>query len=79
MPWLADPSGDLTQICSYHACWACEVEAADVVNLTSAETPEGRDIAIAVVDGNVILNDTVRVTATDIMASNGVSTLSMAC
>ena len=48
------------------------VEAADVVNLTSAETLQGSDISIAVVDGSVILNDTVRVTVTDIMASNGI-------
>ncbi|MCO5181717.1 MAG: fasciclin domain-containing protein [Anaerolineae bacterium] len=68
---LADPSGDLTQILLYHVL-GMRVEAADVVNLTSAETLQGSDISIAVVDGNVILNDTVRVTATDIMASNGI-------
>ena len=68
---LVDPSGYLTQLLLYHVL-GMRVEAADVVNLTSAETLQGSDISIAVVDGNVILNDTVRVTATDIMASNGI-------
>ena len=35
--------------------------ASDVVNLTSATTVEGSDIAISVKDGEVYLNDTVKV------------------
>ncbi len=68
---LADPSGDLTQILLYHVL-GTRAEAADVVNLTSATTLQGSEISIAVVDGGVVLNDAVRVTTTDIMATNGV-------
>jgi uncharacterized surface protein with fasciclin (FAS1) repeats len=48
------------------------VKAAEVVNLTSADSAEGSPIAIVVKDGTVYLNDTAQVTATDIVASNGV-------
>jgi transforming growth factor-beta-induced protein len=68
---LADPSGQLTDILLYHVV-AGSVMAADVVGLDSAPTVFGEDIAITVVDGSVFLNETVRVTATDIEASNGV-------
>ncbi len=43
-----------------------------VVELDSAETLQGGEIAIEVVDGDVVLNDSVRVTQTDIQTSNGV-------
>jgi len=46
--------------------------ASDVVNLDSAPTLQGADISIQVMDGKVMLNDTVTVVATDIEASNGV-------
>ena len=68
---LADPSGNLTQILLYHVL-GVRAGAADVVNLTSAETLQGSEISIAVVDDGVVLNDVVRVITTDIMASNGV-------
>ena len=68
---LADPSGQLTDILLYHVV-AGSVMAADVVGLDSAPTVFGEDIAITVMDGSVFLNETVRVTATDIEASNGV-------
>jgi transforming growth factor-beta-induced protein len=48
-----------------------KVKAADVVNLTSAKTAQGAEVKIAVVEGNVKVND-ANVTAVDVMASNGV-------
>lgn len=68
---LADPSGQLTDILLYHVV-AGEVPAADVVNLTSATTVGGADISISVQNGEVVLNDSVRVVMTDVEASNGV-------
>ena len=68
---LADPTGDLTQILLYHVVDGAAM-AADVVNLDSVTTLQGDPIAIEVVDGGVVLNDTVKVTTTDIAASNGV-------
>jgi uncharacterized surface protein with fasciclin (FAS1) repeats len=67
---LADPEG-LKQGPLYHVVSGA-VTADQVVNLTSADSVEGSPIAIAVKDGKVYLNDTAQVTATDVMASNGV-------
>lgn len=68
---LADPQGQLSQILLYHVVGS-RAAAADVVNLSSVDTVQGSPISIEVVDGGVVLNDSVRVTQTDIMASNGV-------
>lgn len=70
----ADLLGDtelLTSILTYHVV-SGTVLAADVVELDSATTLEGSDIDIAVVDGGVVLNGSVNVTATDLEACNGV-------
>jgi hypothetical protein len=40
--------------------------------MSSATTLEGSDVAIAVMNGNVMLNTDSTVIATDIMASNGI-------
>ena len=61
----------LTTVLTYHVVEG-EVLAETVVTLDSATTLQGSDISIAVVDGGVVLNDSVNVVATDIMASNGV-------
>ena len=61
----------LTDILLYHVV-AGEVLAADVVGLDSATTVQGSDVAITVDGGNVFLNGTAQVIATDIAASNGV-------
>jgi transforming growth factor-beta-induced protein len=61
----------LTDILLYHVVDGA-VGSDVVVGLNSATTLEGKDITIAVVDGSVILNGTVKVIATDIEASNGV-------
>jgi transforming growth factor-beta-induced protein len=60
----------LTAILTYHVVPG-RVAAADVVNLTSATTVQGEDIAIKVDGGNVMINDATVVTP-DVMASNGI-------
>ena len=64
-------SPDLGSILTYHVI-ADKVTAADVVKLDKATTVNGKDITIEVKDGNVILNGSIKVIITDIMASNGV-------
>lgn len=66
---LASP--DLEGILLYHVVSGA-VPASDVVGMTSSTTVQGSDVGIAVVAGNVMLNDTVTVVATDINASNGI-------
>jgi transforming growth factor-beta-induced protein len=64
----------LNQVLLYHVV-SGSVLAADVVGLDGQSVPtllEGESIAISVVDGGVVLNDSVNVVTTDILASNGV-------
>jgi transforming growth factor-beta-induced protein len=68
---LEDPSGALTDILLYHVIDGI-FKAEDVIGLDAAPTLFGDDITISVVDGQVFLNDTVKVIITDIVASNGV-------
>lgn len=74
---LADPSGDLTSILTYHVVPG-KVMAADVVTLDGekVETVNGEELTVNVDGSAVSLTDaqgnTVNVTATDIEASNGV-------
>ncbi|MCC5825910.1 fasciclin domain-containing protein [Alkalimonas sp.] len=60
----------LTSVLTYHVV-AGKVMAADVVNLTSATTVQGQDLAIEVKYGKVYVNG-AEVIATDIETSNGV-------
>lgn len=60
----------LQAILKYHVV-AGKVLAADVVKLTKATTVEGRDVTISTSGGTVKVNDAT-VTATDVLASNGV-------
>ncbi|MGB5258025.1 MAG: fasciclin domain-containing protein [Woeseiaceae bacterium] len=60
----------LTAILTYHVV-AGKVMAEDVVQLTAATTVNGSDVAIAVQDGSVRI-DNATVIKTDIAASNGV-------
>jgi len=60
----------LVAILTYHVVPG-NVQAADVVKLTSATTVNGSDVNINVSEGVVFVNDS-RVVATDIEASNGV-------
>lgn len=63
----------LTTVLMYHVVSGA-VPAADVIGLDgqSAITLQGEDISIAIVDGGVVLNDSVNVITTDIYATNGV-------
>jgi transforming growth factor-beta-induced protein len=61
----------LTDILLYHVV-AGKAMAADVVELTSVTTLDGKDVSIMVEDGAVFLNETVQVIITDIEAANGV-------
>ncbi len=62
----------LTSVLTYHVL-AGEVDAATAISLDgqSAETVNGAEIAISVVDGNVMINDAT-VIAADVEASNGI-------
>ena len=60
----------LQNILTYHVV-AGKVMSSDVVNLNSAKSLQGSDIAIKTVHGAVMVND-ARVTQADIEASNGV-------
>ena len=61
----------LKSILLYHVV-SGKVLAADVVNLTSADTVSGEAVTIKIEDGKVYLNGTVEVIITDVEASNGV-------
>ena len=67
---LPENKAKLASILKYHVV-AGEVLAADVVNLSSADTVEGQSVQISATDAGVKVND-ANVTATDVMASNGV-------
>ena len=60
----------LVAILTYHVV-AGKVTAAEVVKLKTAKTVNGKDVTITVGKNGVMVND-AKVTATDIMASNGV-------
>jgi len=69
---LANP--ELANILLYHVV-SGEFLAADVIGIAPADVPTLYDentIAIAVVDGNVVINDVATVVTADVMASNGV-------
>lgn len=74
---LADPSGDLTSILTYHVLPA-KVLATDVVQLDGEKvaTVNGAELTVGVTDDGVTLTDaagnTVNVVTTDVEASNGV-------
>ena len=68
---LEDPEGALKDILLYHVL-SQAVPAADVVNFEAAETTQGENVSIAVVDGEVVLNDSAKVVIPDIEASNGI-------
>jgi uncharacterized surface protein with fasciclin (FAS1) repeats len=67
---LPENKAKLAAILKYHVV-AGEVLAADVVNLSSADTVEGQSVQISTSDSGVMVND-ANVIATDVMASNGV-------
>ena len=68
---LADPKGLLTQVLLYHVV-SGDVGSEIVLTLNSATTVGGEKVNIKFFNGSVYLNDNVKVTITDIIASNGV-------
>ncbi len=70
VPALLNDIPALTDILLYHVVPG-KVMAADVVNLSSADTVLGESVSIRVEDGNVYVND-AQVVITDVEASNGV-------
>jgi len=67
---LPENKDKLVEILTYHVV-AGKVTSAEVVTLETAQTANGSDVAIRVVDETVFINDS-RVAAVDIQASNGV-------
>lgn len=67
---LPENKAKLVAILTYHVVQG-EVMAADVVKLSSADTVEGQRLSISVDDAGVHVDD-ANVTATDVIASNGV-------
>ena len=70
---LKDDPARLKKVLLYHVVKG-DVRAAQVVKLDgkSARTLEGQRVSIDVRGGGVFLNNTVRVTKTDVIATNGV-------
>jgi uncharacterized surface protein with fasciclin (FAS1) repeats len=68
---LAKDKAKLKQVLLYHVVKG-KVPASKVVKLKSAKTVEGSKVRIRVRNGKVYLNKTVRVTQTDVKASNGI-------
>lgn len=68
---LEEPEAALRDILLYHVAEGA-VPAETVVTLESATTLQGEPVAIAVTDGEVVLNDSANVIITDIEASNGI-------
>ena len=66
-------SDELADILTYHVI-AGQVNAATAIGLDgqSAETVNGSELAISVVDGSVVLNGSSTVVTTDVAASNGI-------
>ena len=71
IPALLEDPETLAQILTYHVVPG-RVFSGDVVNIDDAGTVQGQSIGISVMDGSVMLNDTSTVTATDVLATNGV-------
>jgi uncharacterized surface protein with fasciclin (FAS1) repeats len=67
---LLNDIDQLTKILTYHVVPG-KVMAKDVVKLNTAPTVNGKNVSIKIVDGKVMV-DGAQVTATDIMATNGV-------
>ena len=65
---------NLTDILLYHVVAGAAVDAETVISLSpgTITTAEGSDISFDFVDGGVVLNDTVNVVITDILATNGI-------
>jgi transforming growth factor-beta-induced protein len=68
---LANPQGNLLSILLYHVA-GDSLGSSEVTAQDSITTLQGNKINVTVSNGNVILNDSIQVTSTDIPASNGI-------
>jgi uncharacterized surface protein with fasciclin (FAS1) repeats len=68
---LLNDTATLSKILTYHVA-PVRAEAATVVTLDEVTTVEGQDVAIAVHGSTVVLNGTVQVLQTDVLADNGI-------
>lgn len=67
---LEDPEGDLTDILLYHVL-GTEVLSSDLSDGASAETLNGAEVNVEIIDDNVFINDAMVVIA-DILTDNGI-------
>lgn len=67
---LADPTGDLADILSYHVVGA-NVSSGSLTNGQIATTLLGQDVIVSINENGVFIND-AQVTVTDIIATNGI-------
>ncbi|MFK7821028.1 MAG: fasciclin domain-containing protein [Planctomycetaceae bacterium] len=67
---LEDPSGQLTDILTYHVSPGAQ-NAAAVVSQTSLATLNGTTVDVDITDDGVFLNETTQIIATNIRAKNG--------
>lgn len=68
---LEDPQGALKDILLFHVL-SQAVPAADVVKYEAADTLQGENVSISVVDDEVIMNGNAKVVLPDIQAANGI-------
>ncbi|MBC6994727.1 fasciclin domain-containing protein [Neolewinella lacunae] len=67
---LADPTGDLTKILTFHVV-PTKAMAADLKDGQVLTTVSGGELSVSIVDGSVMING-VKVSTADIVAENGV-------
>lgn len=67
---LLEDKEKLKAVLTYHVVPG-KVMAADVTKLKNAKTAQGKEVAVKVVGGNVLIND-AKVIKADILATNGV-------
>jgi uncharacterized surface protein with fasciclin (FAS1) repeats len=68
---MDDPQGALTNLLTYHVVPGAYTSD-KIAGMTTLKTAQGGDITVTVKDDGVYLNDTVKVTTTDILVRNGV-------
>ena len=70
---LADPTGLLAEVLTYHVVGGDTAVSSDVVTgMSSATTLQGGDVMISVNAGSVFLNTDVEIIITDIPCKNGI-------
>ena len=68
---LADPTGALTAILTYHVVGGAAAMSGDLSDGQTITTLNGQDVTVSITDGMVMINDAVVIVA-DLVADNGV-------